>query len=172
MPSIFICYSHQDKGWRDRLLKFLQPLNDEEQIVWSDLDIQPGDIWDEKIKDSLSQVTIAMVLVSQDLLNSRYVKNEELPRLLQRREQEGVVIIPIFVRHCTVKSVSFKYTNEEGIEQRFYLHQFQSPNNNSPSNPLCDLTKSACEKVFVSLEATLRSLIEESKKNSLINLKK
>ena len=164
MPSIFICYSHQDKGWRDRLLKFLEPLNDEEKIVWSDIDIQPGDIWDEKIKDSLSQVTIAMVLVSQDLLNSRYVKNEELPRLLQRREQEGVVIIPIFVRHCTVKSVSFKYTNEEGIEQIFYLHQFQSPNNNSPNNPLCDLTESDYEKVFVSLEETLRSLIEESKK--------
>ncbi|MFM8300850.1 MAG: tetratricopeptide repeat protein, partial [Microcystis aeruginosa] len=164
MPSIFICYSHQDKGWRDRLLKFLEPLNDEEEIVWSDLDIQPGDIWDEKIKDSLSQVTIAMVLVSQDLLNSRYVKNEELPRLLKRREEEGVVIIPIFLRHSTVKSVSFKYTNEEGIEQRFYLHQFQSPSNNSPSNPLCDLKKSEYEKVFVSVEDKLRSLIEESKK--------
>ena len=164
MPSIFICYSHQDKGWRDRLLKFLEPLNDEEKIVWSDLDIQPGDIWDEKIKDSLSQVTIAMVLVSQDLLNSRYVKNEELPRLLKRREEEGVLIIPIFLRHSTVKSVSFKYTNEEGIEQRFYLHQFQSPSNNSPSNPLCDLKKSEYEKVFVSVEDKLRSLIEESKK--------
>ncbi|CCI23180.1 Tetratricopeptide repeat protein 28 like [Microcystis aeruginosa PCC 9809] len=164
MPSIFICYSHQDKGWRDRLLKFLEPLNDEEEIVWSDLDIQPGDIWDEKIKDSLSQVTIAMVLVSQDLLNSRYVKNEELPRLLKRREEEGVLIIPIFLRHSTVKSVSFKYTNEEGIEQRFYLHQFQSPSNNSPSNPLCDLKKSEYEKVFVSVEDKLRSLIEESKK--------
>ena len=164
MPSIFICYSHQDKGWRDRLLKFLEPLNDEEKIVWSDIDIQPGDIWDEKIKDSLSQVTIAMVLVSQDLLNSRYVKNEELPRILKRREEEGVVIIPIFLRHSTVKSVSFKYTNEEGIEQRFYLHQFQSPSNNSPSNPLCDLKKSEYEKVFVSVEDKLRSLIEESKK--------
>ena len=164
MPSIFICYSHQDKGWRDRLLKFLEPLNDEEKIVWSDLDIQPGDIWDEKIKDSLSQVTIAMVLVSQDLLNSRYVKNEELPRILKRCEEEGVVIIPIFLRHSTVKSVSFKYTNEEGIEQRFYLHQFQSPSNNSPSNPLCDLKKSEYEKVFVSVEDKLRSLIEESKK--------
>ncbi|MCA2716666.1 toll/interleukin-1 receptor domain-containing protein [Microcystis sp. M169S2] len=164
MPSIFICYSHQDKEWRDRLLKFLEPLNDEEKIVWSDLDIQPGDIWDEKIKDSLSQVTIAMVLVSQDLLNSRYVKNEELPRLLKRREEEGVVIIPIFLRPSTVKSVSFKYTNEEGIEQRFYLHQFQSPSNNSPSNPLCDLKKSEYEKVFVSVEDKLRSLIEESKK--------
>ncbi|GBE75691.1 tetratricopeptide repeat protein 28 like [Microcystis aeruginosa NIES-87] len=164
MPSIFICYSHQDKGWRDRLLKFLEPLNDEEKIVWSDLDIQPGDIWDEKIKDSLSQVTIAMVLVSQDLLNSRYVKNEELPRLLKRREEEGVVIIPIFLTPSTVKSVSFKYTNEEGIEQRFYLHQFQSPSNNSPSNPLCDLKKSEYEKVFVSVEDKLRSLIEESKK--------
>jgi hypothetical protein len=65
MPSIFICYSHQDKGWRDRLLKFLQPLNDEEQIVWSDLDIQPGDIWDEKIKDSLSQVSSHAKLITQ-----------------------------------------------------------------------------------------------------------
>jgi len=105
-----------------------------------------------------------MVLVSQDLLNSRYVKNEELPRILKRREEEGVVIIPIFLRHSTVKSVSFKYTNEEGIEQRFYLHQFQSPSNNSPSNPLCDLKKSEYEKVFVSVEDKLRSLIEESKK--------
>ena len=108
MPSIFICYSHQDKGWRDRLLKFLEPLNDEEKIVWSDIDIQPGDIWDEKIKDSLSQVTIAMVLVSQDLLNSRYVKNEELPRILKRREEEGVVIITIFIIQYNLKSVFFK----------------------------------------------------------------
>jgi hypothetical protein len=163
MPSIFICYSHKDKGWRDRLLRFLQPLNDEGQIVWSDLDIQPGDIWDDEIKESLSQATVAIVLVSQDLLNSRYVRNEELPRLLQRREREGTCIIPIYVRHCTVKSVSFRYTSNKGVEQGFYLNQFQSPENNSPNRPLCDLTKSGCEKVFVSLEETLRALIERSK---------
>lgn len=164
MSSIFICYSHQDEVWRDRLLEFLKPLNDEEQIVWSDLDLEPGDMWDEKIKEILSQVTVAMVLVSQTLLNSRYVRNQELPRLLKRREEEGVRIIPLFVENSTVENVPFKYTNKEGIEQKFYLNQFQSPRNNSPSKPLCDLKKSERDKVFVSLEKTLRSLIEEEKK--------
>lgn len=164
MPSIFICYSHKDEKWRDRLLRFLKPLDDEGQIVWSDLDIQPGDMWDEKIKDSLSQVTVALVLVSQDLLISRYVSNEELPRLLKRREAEGVRIIPLFVENSTVENVFFTYTNKDNIEQKFSLNQFQGLPNNSPSNPLCNLKKTAQDQVFVSLEKYLRSLIEESKK--------
>ena len=164
MPSIFICYSHQDEAWRDRLLEFLKPLNDEEQIVWSDLDLDAGDMWDEKIKEILSQVTVAMVLVSQSLLNSPYVKNEELPRLLKRREAEGVRIIPLFLKRSSVEDVPFKYTNKEGIEQKFYLNQFQSPRNNSPSNPLYTLSEPEQDKVLLSIAKNLRSLIEESKK--------
>ena len=98
MPSIFICYSHEDEEWRDKLLKYLKPLNLDEQIVWSDLDLEQGDIWDEKIKEVLPKVTVAVVLVSQTLLNSTYVRNEELPRLLKRCEEEGVKIIPLFVK--------------------------------------------------------------------------
>ena len=167
MPSIFICYSHEDKAWRDRLVKFLKPLNNEEQIIWSDQDIQPGDMWDEEIKDKLSKATLAIVLISQDLLNSNYVSNEELPRLLKRRKEEGVRIIPIFVRPSTVKDVDFKYTNNEGIEQKFYLSQFQSFKNNSPDSPLSDLleeSQSKLEKVLSSFAQELRSLIDETKK--------
>ena len=164
MSSVFICYAHKDEKWRDRLLEFLQPLNDEEQIVWSDLDLEPGDMWDEKIKEFLSQVTVAMVLVSQSLLTSRYVSDQELPRLLKRREAEGVRIIPLFIENSTVKTFPFKQNNKEGIEQIFYLNQFQSLRNNSPDKPLCDLKKSDQNKVFVSLEEILRSLIKKKKK--------
>ena len=167
MPSIFICYSHENEEWRDKLLKYLKPLNLEQQIVWSDLDLEPGDIWDEKIKKVLLEVKIALVLVSQTLLNSTYVRNEELPRLLKRCEEEGVRIIPLFVEYADVENVPFYYTNEQGIEKKFYLDKSQAPRNNSPDNPLYTLQKPEQDKVLLSVAKTLRLLIKEKKKNNM-----
>ena len=163
MPSVFICYSHKDQEWRDRLLEFLQPLNFEEQIVWSDLDLEQGDIWDEKIKEVLPKVTVAVVLVSQAILNSTYVHNEELPRLLKRFEEKEVRIIPLFVKYADVENVHFDYTNEQGNSKSFYLNQAQSPPNNSPTKPLYTLSIPEQEKVLLSVAKNLRSLIEEDK---------
>ncbi|MFM6519032.1 MAG: toll/interleukin-1 receptor domain-containing protein, partial [Microcystis panniformis] len=147
MPSVFICYSHKDEIWRDRLLEFLQSLNFEKQIVWSDLDLEQGDIWDEKIKEVLPKVTVAVVLVSQAILNSTYVRNEELPRLLQRFEDKKVRIIPLFVKYADVENVPFNYTNEQGEAKTFYLNNAQSPPNNSPRNPLYTLPEPEQDKV-------------------------
>ena len=164
MPSIFICYSHEDEEWRDKLLKYLKPLNLDEQTVWSDLDLELGDIWDEKINKVLPKVTVAVVLVSQTLLNSTYVRNEELPRLLKRCEEEGVKIIPLFVKYSDVKNVPFNYINQQRQKQKFYLNQFQSPPNNSPAQPLYTLSEPEQDRVLLSVVQNLRSLIEEDKK--------
>ncbi len=163
MPSVFICYSHEDEEWRDRLLKYLNPLNLDKQIVWSDLDLEPGDIWDEKIKEVLPKVTLAVVLVSQTLLNSTYVRNEELPRLLKRFEEKAVRIIPLFVEYADVDNVPFYYTNEQGVRKTFYLNQSQSPSNNSPDQPLYNLLKPEQDKILLSVAQTLRSLIKKDK---------
>ena len=160
MPSIFICYSHKDEEWRDKLLEYLRTLNLEQQTVWSDIDLEPGAIWDEKIKEVLLQVKVALVLVSQPLLNSTYVRNEELPRLLKRCEEEGVIIIPLFVKYSDVKNVPFNYINQQGQEQKFYLNQFQSPPNNSPAQPLYTLSEPEQDRVLLSIAQSLRSLIE------------
>ncbi|MGB5594301.1 MAG: TIR domain-containing protein, partial [Crocosphaera sp.] len=164
MPSVFICYSHQDEVWRDRLLEFLQSLNFEEQIVWSDLDLEQGDLWDEKIKEVLPKVTVAVVLVSQGILNSAYVRNEELPRLLKRFEEKEVRIIPLFVKYADVENVPFHYTNEKEEAKTFYLNKAQSPPNNSPGNPLYILSEPEQDKVLLSVVQNLRSLMEEDKK--------
>ncbi|MFM6386753.1 MAG: TIR domain-containing protein [Microcystis panniformis] len=164
MPSVFICYSHKDEIWRDRLLEFLQSLNFEKQIVWSDLDLEQGDIWDEKIKEVLPKVTVAVVLVSQAILNSTYVRNEELPRLLQRFEDKKVRIIPLFVKYADVENVPFNYTNEQGEAKTFYLNNAQSPPNNSPRNPLYTLPEPEQDKVLLSVVQNLRSLIDKKKR--------
>ena len=167
MPSIFICYSHKDEEWRDKLLEFLKSLNLEQQTVWSDIDLKPGDIWDEKIKEVLPKVTVAVILVSQPLLNSTYVCNEELPRLLKRCEEEGVRIVPLFVKYADVENVPFNYINQQGQEQKFYLNQFQSPPNNSPAQPLYTLSEPEQDRVLLSVARSLRSLIEEDKKKKI-----
>jgi hypothetical protein len=164
MPSIFICYSHKDKAWRDKLLEHLGPLNLEDKEVWSDLDLEAGDIWDKTIQEVLSQVKAVVLLVSPAFLNSKYIRNSELPVLLKRREQEGVRIIPLFVKVSLVEKVPFKYTNDLGEEITFYLNQFQSPPDNSPNQPLSKLTSPKKDDVLVSVAKILDRLIEESKK--------
>ena len=161
MPSIFICYSHKDEEWRDKLLEYLRTLNLEQQTVWSDIDLEPGAIWDEKIKEVLLQVKVALVLVSQPLLNSTYVRNEELPRLLKRCEEEGVIIIPLFVKYSDVKNVSFNYINQQGQEQQFYLNQFQSFPKNSPDKPLYTLSEPEQDKVLLSVVEDVRGKIKK-----------
>jgi hypothetical protein len=168
MPSVFICYSHKDEQWRDRLLEFLQPINFDGQIVWSDLDLEQGDIWDEKIKEVLPKVTVAVVLVSQAILNSTYVRNEELPRLLKRFEEKKVRIIPLFVKHADVENVPFHYTNEQGEAKTFYLNKAQSPPNNSPRNPLYTLSDPEQDKILLSVVQNLRIIIEQEKKDRTI----
>lgn len=161
MASIFICYSHKDEEWRDRLLEFLQSFNLDQQTVWSDVDLKPGDIWDRKIKEVLPKVKVAVVLVSQPLLNSTYVRNQELPSLLKRCEEEGVKIIPLFVKYADVGNVPFNYINQQGHQQKFYLNQFQSPPNNSPAKPLYTLSESEQDRVLLSVAESLRSLIKQ-----------
>lgn len=173
MPSIFICYSHKDKKWIDKLREHLDPLNLEGQEVWSDQDLEAGDVWDTIIKEVLSQVKAVVLLVSPTFLTSKYIHNSELPVILKRREQEGVTIIPVFVRVSLVDKVPFKYINDQGEEITFHLNEFQAPPNNSPSQPLCKLTNPKQDDVLLSVANTLHNLIikpkmieksEESKK--------
>ena len=43
---------------------------------------------------------MAVLLVSSDFIASRFINDKELPDLLKRREEEGMIVIPIIVRDC------------------------------------------------------------------------
>jgi hypothetical protein len=40
------------------------------------------------------------MLVIKNLLTSRFIQDEEIPRLFQRRQNEGMRVIPVIVRPC------------------------------------------------------------------------
>ncbi len=105
-PTVFISYSHKDKVWKDRLLTHLGVLEEGDFLqTWSDQKIQAGDDWFREINTAMDTAQVAVLLVSANSLTSKFILNQEVSRLLERRAQEGVVIFPVIVRDCAWQKV-------------------------------------------------------------------
>ena len=103
-PAIFICYSHKDKVWKDRLVTQLGVL---ELDVWDDRRIAGGDDWFREIEQAIGRAGVAILLISAEFLTSTFILREEVPRLLERRQKEGLRVIPLIVRPCAWKKVKW-----------------------------------------------------------------
>lgn len=122
---VFISYSHRDAIWLDKLKQFLQPLEKEELIrVWDDAEIQVGADWMSEIRIALKSARVAVFLVTQNLVNSDFIQQEELPALLEAAQNRGCIIFWI-----TISSNTFADSP---------LARFQGAN--TPDKPLDMLT--------------------------------
>jgi hypothetical protein len=102
--SVFICYAHEDKSYRDELRKILAPHEQEGRyFVFDDTDILPGQQWDQKIADALSRAKVGVLLVSPDFLASDYIRDKELAPLLHAASNNEVKIFWILARPCAIE---------------------------------------------------------------------
>jgi tetratricopeptide (TPR) repeat protein len=100
-PTVFISYSHQDEAWKDKLVTHLRVLERAGLLdVWDDRKIAAGDGWRAEIATAMDRAGAAVLLISADFLDSDFILGTEVPRLLQRRAQDGLRIIPLIVRPC------------------------------------------------------------------------
>ncbi len=114
-PSVFISYSHADESWKDRLVKQLRVLESEGNFeFWDDRRIAAGNDWYPAIERALKKASAAILLISDDFLTSRFILGEEVPRLLRRRGQEGLRVIPLIVWPCAWQRVGWL----KGIQSR------------------------------------------------------
>ncbi|MBK8920285.1 MAG: toll/interleukin-1 receptor domain-containing protein [Saprospirales bacterium] len=110
MSRIFISYCHKDLPWKERLERHLKPLTKvkrRQYTIWTDDQINAGEDWEKSIQAALEAATVAVLLITTDFLNSEFVNEAEVPRLLARRKQEGVTIIPIIVKPCLWKEIEW-----------------------------------------------------------------
>ncbi len=84
MKKIFISYSHKDEKWKERVDTHLSVLPDID--AWDDRRIGAGADWFREIKTALNDADIAILLISADFLSSKFIIEEEIPRLLRRRK--------------------------------------------------------------------------------------
>lgn len=135
MPSVFISYAHADREQKDEILKHLRSLNYRfELIVWSDDEIDVGDDYREQIDVAMTAASVSILLVSVDALESRFIRLQELPRLLDRRRRDGMLLIPVLLRPC-------------GWRQIPWLEALQLEN----AKPLSELTEPEREQRCVEL---------------------
>lgn len=100
-PEIFISYSHRDEEWKDRLVSHLSVLQRQDLLnVWDDRRIEAGGAWKQEIQDAMESSNVAILLVSANFLTSKFILDVEVPRLLNRRDREGLQVLPLVIKPC------------------------------------------------------------------------
>ena len=100
--AVFISYSHKDAKWLEKLKQFLRPLEDQELIrVWDDTEIRAGSDWLGDIRKALESARVAVFLVTQNFLDSPFIKEHELPKLIDAANSRGCLIFWIQVSSTT-----------------------------------------------------------------------
>lgn len=115
--------------------------------IWGDSRITAGDRWKLEIASAMNRAAIAVLLVSADFLASDFVAENELPRLLEVAQQEGVRIVPVILKPCAFSDIPS-------------LSQFQCLND--PRRPLVTLSESDREQTWYELTTTVRHHLQHT----------
>ncbi|MEM9548305.1 MAG: TIR domain-containing protein [Bacteroidota bacterium] len=108
MSRVFISYSHKDEEWKDRLVSHLGVLEKENQLsVWTDRKIQGGEDWYPEIEKAIGMAQVAILMISANFLTSDFILKEEIPRLLKKRREGGMKILPLIMKPCVWNEVKW-----------------------------------------------------------------
>ena len=147
--KVFISYSHKDRQPMERLKVFIRRLEREKKLdPWDDTKILPGENWREKIADAIAACKVAVLFISIDFVASDFIDSDELPPLLKAANEDGAVILSIFVG--PIDPDDYKSMG---------LEKFQAIND--PDKPLIDLPRNKKERVFLKASKTIKTIINQ-----------
>jgi hemoglobin-like flavoprotein len=142
---LFVSYSHRDEKYLEELRKYLEV--DRRLDLWSDERIEAGDDWREEIRSALADADAAILLVSQDFLSSEFIRNHELPTLLESAKRKRLRLLLIPVGASTWRSAV--------IERFQWIHD--------PARPLKKLKSAAREQALVEINQQIVNLLLDKK---------
>jgi len=142
--KVFLSYCHTDLQHLKRLQTHFAHYERMGVVeVWDDTKIHPGAIWHQEIKKAISQTKIAVLLISADFLDSRFIIENELPPLLIAAKIEGLIILPVILSACAFKDSE--------------LAQFQPIN--SPLKPISSMNRNEKEQIWAEVTKIVSDII-------------
>src|SRR4051812_45569826 len=106
-PLVFVSYSHEDEAEKNKLLSHLGVLRSDLIDIWSDDRLGPGVNWGQEVIKSISQAKVAILLITDNFLNSKFILETEVKTFLERREQEGIHVFPVIAKACAWRKVKW-----------------------------------------------------------------
>jgi formylglycine-generating enzyme required for sulfatase activity len=115
---IFISYAHANSIWlretvqdragtlernpRDLLTYWRNGLQFEGEVeFWYDRDedegLQGGDVWHKRILEEIDRADVGVLLITQEFVQSGFIRREELPRMVGRAERGEMELLPVLV---------------------------------------------------------------------------
>jgi hypothetical protein len=132
--QVFISYSHADEPWMKKLKVHLDGLAGRGKVdYWSDKQIATGHLWRSEIEAALERAAAGVLLVTPKFLESAFIRDVEIRRLLERASSEG----------CQIWALIVKPSVYAGIPE---LASFQAFND--PAAPLNGMTTYKQDKVL------------------------
>lgn len=99
--KVFVSYSHIDEIWKDQIIEaFTGIFQEKDIIIWEDRQIAAGAHWEQEINQAIIKANIAVLLISENFLQSSFITQKEVPTILHRFKEEGLRIIPIILSDC------------------------------------------------------------------------
>ncbi len=100
-PTVFVSYASVDEPWMEGLRRhaggsILRGRLD----LWDSRRVRAGEDWRVAVAGAMERARAAVLLVTADFLASDFIQDQEMRVLLQRREREGLRILPVLVRPC------------------------------------------------------------------------
>jgi hypothetical protein len=149
-PCLFVSYSHKDGKWLEALRTQLEPL-ELDCDLWHDQRIVPGDRWHREIESALRAAQAAIFLVSPDFLESAFIREHELPALLNGAESRGLRVLCLHVRPSVLAGTG----RLKDVYER--LRRFQALND--PDRPLSRLSKARQDKALAEIAADIQRAV-------------
>lgn len=98
---VLISFSPVDRALEEQLVRHLHVLVRFAGIdLWTADRVRAGEDWREAFDAALERADVALLLMSADFLASDLVQDVEVPKLLRRREESGLKVIPVLLRSC------------------------------------------------------------------------
>jgi hypothetical protein len=158
--KVFLSYSHKDEEpYLEEFKPYLKSLSDRGILdFWSDHRITASERWHEEIQSAIESAAAAVLLVSQDLLASDYIRLHEIPPLLEARERDGVPVACLFLKPSLVGHEGMVFAaGTAGKAVR--LTDYQGLN--SPEHPLSAMDENERARAYVAAAEWISRVISQ-----------
>lgn len=112
--SIFVSYSHINQKSAIQLIELLseqlKASKNYDYHIWFDKQLNVGEVWKNKICETINSCDLGLLLVSPSFLSSKFILEHELPKFTGENVISSVPVM--------LQPIDFERHNLRGLEER------------------------------------------------------